>query len=232
MAQFKVKGILSYPHLFQARSVSPGDDPRFSVTVLIEDTDPQLANILALQEQEKSNGFPSGFPSKGKFFCKPSEDYPGYHQISGGAKEYAKPLVCDMSMQPVMDPSQVFAGAVAWVSFNSFSYDQAVNKGVSAGLNGVMVTGEEGTLGRIDGRPTAHSMFGDISESTAPAAAPSAPASASTPPAPTPPAPPSAPAPSLTMTAAATNTYEEYLNAGWTDEQMISAGVAIKPSFA
>lgn len=49
--------------------------------------------------------------------------------------------------------------------------------------------------------------------------------------APQPPAP-AAPA-TLTMTAAANGmTYQQYVDAGWSDDQMIQAGVAIKPSFA
>ncbi len=56
MAIFKVKGILSYPHIFQPRAVQQGDDPKFGVVVLIPDTDPQLAQILQIQESEKANG--------------------------------------------------------------------------------------------------------------------------------------------------------------------------------
>lgn len=235
MAQFKVKGILSYPHLFQPRAVQPGDDPKYGVVVLIPDSDPQLAQILQTQEQEKANGFPSGFPATGKVFCKPSTDYPGYHQVSGGAKVDQKPVIVDANMQPVMDPSSVYAGAVAWVSFNSFTYDQPVNKGVSAGLNGVMITGEEGALGRLDGRPTADQMFADVAVNGAvintPPVAPQA-TVAPTPPTPPAPQPPAAPA-ELIMTAAANGmTYQQYKDAGWSDEQMIANGVAQKPTFA
>jgi len=137
MAAFKVKGILSFPHLFQPRAVQQGDDPKYGVTVLIADNDPQLATILALQEQEKANGFPSGFPATGKLFCKPSADVPGYHQISGNAKVDQKPHLVDASMQPIMNPSLVYAGAVAWVQFNTFTFNQPVNKGVSAALKSV-----------------------------------------------------------------------------------------------
>lgn len=248
MASFKIKGILSYPHIFQPRAVQQGDDPKYGVVVLVADNDPQLANVIALQEQEKLNGFPSGFPATGKLFCKPSTDYPGYHQISGGAKADQKPAVVDSSMQPIIDPGAVYAGAVAWVAFNTFVYNQAVNKGVSAGLNGVMLTGEEGALGRIDGRPTVDSMFGDVNGAAAPHVAANG-AAITIPPnlqqaapvapqAPTPPAPPAPVAPAapvaLQMTAAAKGvTLEQYLaTPGWTEELLIEQGLAIRPSFA
>ena len=239
MSAFKVKGILSYPHLFQPRSVQEGDAPKYGVSVLIADTDPQLQAILQLQEQEKANGFPSGFPATGKVFCKPSVDNPGYHVISGNANADQKPHVVDASLGPVMDPAQVYAGAVAWVQFNTFVYNKPVNKGVSAGLNGVMLTGEEGALGRLDGRPTVENMFGDIAgggvpTAPAPAPAPAAPAPAAPAPAPAAPAPAAPAAPALVMTAAANGvTYEQYMaTPGWTHEALIEQGLAIRPSFA
>ena len=234
MSAFKVKGILSFPNLFQPRAVQQGDDPKYGVTVLIADNDPQLATILALQEQEKQNGFPSGFPDTGKVFCKPSKDAPGYHQISGGAKVDQKPHLVGPDLQPIMDQSQVYAGAVAWVQFNTFTYNQPVNKGVSAGLNGVMITGEEGALGRLDGKPTVENMFGDVAGGAAPVApAPVAPAPVA-PVAPVAPAPAPAPAPGLVMTAAANGvSYEQYMTTpGWTDELLIANGLAVQPSFA
>lgn len=235
--QFKIKGILSYPHLITPRAIEAGAEPKYSVTVLVKDDDPQLQTVLQIIEQEKANGFPSGFPDTGKLCCKPSKEYPGWHQISGNAKADQKPHLVDAAMQPVLDQATVYAGAVAWVQFNTFVYNQPINKGIGAGLNGVMMTGEEGELGRIDGKPTVESMFGDVAGGMAPPQQPAAPAPAAATPAPAPQAPPAAPAPAptagLIMTAAANGmTYQQYKDAGWSDEQMIANGIAQKPSFA
>ena len=54
--QFKVKGILSYPHLFTPRSVNPGDDPKFSASILIRKDDPQVQQIQQIIDTEKANG--------------------------------------------------------------------------------------------------------------------------------------------------------------------------------
>ena len=139
--QFKVKGILSYPHLFVARSVNPGDDPKFSASILILKTDPQVAANQQIIEQEKGNGFPNGFPHNGKMFLKDCAvqfpDQPevhGYSAISGNAKADSRPHLVDANMNPVMDQSQAYAGAVVWGAFNSFTYSMAVNKGIGAGL--------------------------------------------------------------------------------------------------
>jgi len=252
MSQLKIKGILSYPHLFTPRAIEAGAEPKYSTSVLIRKDDPQLAQVQALVDQEKANGFPSGFPANGKLCLKDCAIEPSY---SGDPKLHNfmvlstnnkdKPQVVDMAtLGPLMDPALIYAGCVAWVSVGIQAYSMPVNKGVGAYVNGVMPTGEEGELGRIDGRPTAAQMFGDVSQAAPmapmpgvtaapPVAAPvAAPAVA---PAPmSPPVAPAAPPAPLQMTAAAKGvTLQQYLaTPGWTEEMLIEQGLAIRPSFA
>lgn len=234
--QFKVKGIISYPNLHQARSVNPGDDPKFSSAILIHKSDPQIAEIQRIVDTEKANGFPNGFPVKGKCFFKDAAvehpDQPeikDYMVLNANAKADQKPALVDANLQPITNPADVFAGGIAWFSLNSFSYNKPVNQGVGCGLNGVMVTGEMGPLGRLDGRPSVESMFGDMATGNAtpaPAAAQAVPA----PMAPTPPTAP-APAPQYQMTPAANGvTREAYHGAGWTDAQLIENGLMVPPA--
>ena len=231
---FKVKGILSYPHLNQARSVNPGDAPKFGCSVLILKTDPQVAQIQSIIEQEKANGWPSGFPTNGKTFMKdcavafPDQpDVHGYMVISGNANADSKPQVVDANLQPVIDPSLACAGSVCWIAFNSFVYNQPVNKGVGAGLNGVMITGEMGVLGRLDGKPSLETMFAGVNDGATTTAAPQqvAPSPASPPPAPN-------AEPQYIMTAkAAGNTRQQLLDngQGWTDELLLSQDMMTLP---
>lgn len=237
----KIKGILSYPHLFNARSVNPGDDPKFSVSILIPKNDPQLHSILQEIEIVKANGWPSGFPANGKLPLKDcAVQWPndpkiaGYYALQTSAAADRRPQVVDTSMNPIMDPSQVYPGCIAWVAVNLSAYNTAVNKGVGAYVNGVMITGEEGPLGRLDNSQTPEQMFAGCGVG-APVAAP-APNVAPIPPAPNmaplaPPAPPAKPAgPVYTMTAKANGvTREAYLAAGWTDELLIQHGMMLPP---
>lgn len=224
--QFKVKGILSYPHLFTPRSVNPGDEPKFSASILIRKDDPQVQQIQQIIDTEKANGWPNGFPHNGKQFMKDGAvqhpDRPEMHNymiISANAKADSKPHVVDAQMNPVMNQADAYAGAIAWAAFNSFIYNQAVNKGVGCGLNGIMLTGEEGELGRLDGKPTVEGMFGDIAGGAPPAA-------------------PAPAAPKHVMTDKANGlTREQYHQAGWSDEQLIQHGMmqppgGVAPSFA
>jgi hypothetical protein len=263
MSQIQIKGILSFPHVFQPRAIPGSQDstPKYSCSVLIAKNDPQLAQVQAVIEQEKANGFPSGFPANGKLClkdCAVEEVYktdPRFHQYMVLSMNNAdKPLTVDQNLQPLMDPSQVYAGCIAWVSVGIQAYNKQVNKGVGAYINGLMPTGEEGPLGRIDGRPTAEQMFGGVAggvaggqvatNNTAPAMAPPVgtvpmqaapvgiPGQVSAPPV-APPTTPNQTAPVLQMTAAANGvTYEAYKQQGWTDDQLIQNGLAIRPSFA
>lgn len=244
--QVKVKGILSYPHLFTPRAVTQGDDPKYSANVLLHESDPQIQSVRQAIETEKANGWPNGFPHNGRECLTPSQQYPGYYEIRANAKADSKPAVVDGSLQPVLDPALVVPGEIVWMAFNTFPYNLTTSKGVGAGLNAVMITGELGSLGRLDSRPTIEETFGDVA-SGAPAhqqprapdfsqPPPAPPAAAAPPPppppaaaAPPPPPPPPPAAPQFIMTAAAGGmTREAYLAAGWTDEQLISGGLMTK----
>lgn len=215
--------------MFTPRAVEAGKDPKYSCSVLIKKTDPQVAQIQAIIDADKLNGWPSGFPATGKIFMKDSPENPEYVVINGNAQQDMKPPVVDANICPIIDPSQVYAGAIAWVSFNSFTYNKDVNKGVAAGLNGVMITGEEGELGRLDGRPTAESMFADVQGGGVPATTAPAPAAPNAP-APAAPGPP-VPTPQYVMTAKAQFTRDQYLaTPGWTDELLISEGLMLPPN--
>lgn len=235
--QVKIKGILSYPHLFTPRAVEAGADPKYSVNVLLHESDPQLATVQQAIEVEKQNGFPNGFPAGGKVCLVQSAQYAGYWEVRTSTSAESKPAVVDKNVQPILDPAAAVPGHLGWVAFNTFPYNKPMSKGVAAGLNGVMILGEEGPLGRLDNKPSAEELFADIAgpgtgmPSPTPPAAPNFMGGAPAPPAP--PAPPVAPAPpaagpSYTMTAKAAGvTREAYHAAGWTDEMLVSNGLLV-----
>ena len=230
--QIKVKGIMSFPNLFTPRSITPGDDPKYGVTVLIPNNDPQVAAIQQAVDAEKQNGFPSGFPANGKCCFKPAveafpkqaEQLAGYMALSANSDQAHKPQVGDLNMQPVMDPGEVQAGDMAWFSVHIKSYDMPVNKGVGGYINGVMITGEEGALGKLGNTQSLNDMFAGVGDG--PAANTAAPKPSS----------PGAPAPApevatVVMTGKAEYTYAQYIAAGHTDDTLINEGLMIAPSF-
>jgi hypothetical protein len=230
-----IKGILSFPHLFTARAVDANSAPKYSTTILIAASDPQVNEIRAEINKVQAAGFPGGFPTNGKICLADDADHPGYLKINCSSSAENKPAVVDMSRQPVIDPAQVFAGAVAYVNVNFFSYNKPMNKGVAGGLNGVMITGEMGPFGRLDNKPTVDQMFsgiaasqvsmdGKIFQAPVPVAPPTPPVA--------PAAPPAGP-PAYVMTPAADGlTRDQYIAAGWTDDLLIQHGKMLPPGGA
>ena len=244
-----LKGILSFPTLFQPKPVkdaqgNPTGDAKFSATILLPPTDPQLPALQAEVEQAKVNTFPSGWPAKADVCLVPydtkyaGKDYydprfTGWWVFSCTAKQDDKPAVVDMQHQPIVDASVVCSGAVVWLNAGISGYTKGTG-GVGGWLNGIMATGELSEFGRLDGKPSVDQMFANVGD------APAAPAAPVTPAAPTPPVPPTTPpaAPQYQMTAAANGaTREQMIAAGWTDELLISNGMmsppgGVAPSFA
>ncbi len=216
----KLKGIARYAHVITPGAPKGSDNKQHSICLLIHKSDPQCAVINAEHEAAKANGFPGGFPANGNVCwsdCAITE--PGvpalrdYMQLKTGTKvEHGRPVMVDMGLQPIMDPAwdSNVSGKVIFVDCAFAAYDQ-VSKGVKAYLNGVMDTGEVGTIPveSLSGKPTAETMFG-----ASPQAATPAPNDA----------------PTYTMTAkAGVNTRDQLIanGQGWTDELLIAQGMMI-----
>jgi len=213
-----IKGILTFPTLFTPKVAKGATDPKFSCGVLLPPTDPQIPALLQEVEQAKLNTYPAGYTGSdecfnlydvkyaGKDYYDPR--FTGWYIFTCSAKQDDRPAVVDMNRQPIIDPAAVFSGMVGHVSANISGYVKGKG-GIGGWLNGVMVTEEEPPVGRLDGKPSVDQMFSNVNGAVG------QPVQAE-----------------LIMTTAANGmSYEQYKTAGWTDEQMISGGVAQKPSF-
>ena len=254
-----IKGILSFPTLFTPKIARGATEPKYSTTVLLPPNDPQVQQIQAEVDTAKLNGFPSGYtgadecfgPYDVKYAGKDYYDprFSGWYVFSCTAKADDRPSVVDLNFNDIIDPGAVYSGMVAYVNANISAYTKGKG-GIGGWLNGVMITNEEPPMGRLDNKPTTEQMFAAVpgAGNGAPVQQPMAPpAQGVTPPGmppsapamspPTPPVPPAPTAPAapvqLQMTAAANGaTYDQMIAAGWTDDQLIAQGMAIKPSFA
>lgn len=172
-------GRISYPHLFQPEAAPGQTEPKYSVTLLIPKTDTATKAALdaaiqaAIREGVKGytgtitlskpvvndgdgprpNGQPYGPECKGMWVVK--------------AKSRNKPQVVDGQIQPIIDPTQMYAGCYGRVAGYMRAYAMAGTTGVSFILNAVQKTGDGEPFGAP--APTAEDMFG------APAAQPIAP---------------------------------------------------------
>ena len=245
-----IKGIISFPALFTPKIAKGADEPKYSCTVLIPPNDPQIATLQAEVTAAKANSFPSGYngadecfgPYDTKYAGKDYYDprFSGWYVFSCSSKQDDKPSVVDMNRMPVVDPGKVFSGMVAYVSAGISGYTKG-RGGIGGWLNGVLLTDEEPTMGRLDNKPSVDQMFASVPGGATPQPHVAANGATITPaPNAAPPAPPVPPAPvapaapvALTMTAKANGvTYEAYMaTPGWTDDMLVAQGLAIRPSF-
>lgn len=167
----------SYCNLFHPRPVVEGAPPKYSVTLLIPKSDKKTldaidAAIVAAKAQfaEKNKG--KGLPAK----CKTTlwdgdgennsgepfgEECHGCMVISVNSNR--KPLVINRMKQVITDEDEVYSGCYGQAIINFYGYDVPGNKGVTAGLNGIMKVkeGERLSGSRISVSDFDDSEFGD-----------------------------------------------------------------------
>lgn len=231
-----VTGIASFPSVFTPKMAKGASEPKYSITVLIPPGDPQIESLKAEVETAKANAFPNGYTGtdecfneydkkyKGKDYYDPR--FSGWWVFSCSAKQNDKPAVVNMQHEDIIDPGTLRGGMIVHVNAGISGYTKG-RGGIGGWLNGVMVTGEMGEMGDLSGRPSVEQMFASVGQAPQQAVATPTPPPAA-PAAPTP--PPAAPGP--VMTAAANGiSYEAYKSQGWTDDQLVAAGLMQAPSF-
>lgn len=176
---------LSYCNLFQPRANQAGQEPKFSVTVLVPKTNTAAksaidAAINAALEAGVSkcwNGVKPPVPS----ICvhdgdgvRPSDGQPfgaeckGMWVFTASCKADRPPFVVDANVQPIINQVDVYSGMWGRVNVTFFPYNSAGKKGIGCGLNGVQKLRDGDPLGS---RVTAEEAFGMPAAQAAPAAA-------------------------------------------------------------
>lgn len=154
---------LSYVHLFEPYTSKPTQEPRYSVTILIPKSDKRtLAKIekafAAAAETGKTKHFGGRIPPNLKTTLHDGDEeadvernpeYAGHMYMAMSSKQ--RPGVVDASLNPVMDPTQVYSGCYGRVSMNAFAYS-GESKGLSFGLDNVMFLGDGEPLGGVKTR--------------------------------------------------------------------------------
>lgn len=169
---------LSYVNIFKPRAAQPGQEEKFSVTLLIPKSDVATkqridAAIRAAVEKgvsEKWNGArpPSiphplhdgdGVKQDGTAF---GDECKGHWVMTASAKVDYPPEVVDAQLNPVMNQAEVYSGCYGRVSINFFPYGggrTGFKIGVGAGLGPVQKL-EDGIP--LSGGVSAADAFGDM----------------------------------------------------------------------
>lgn len=143
---------LSYCNLFVPKTPQQGGDPSYSVTLLIPKSDKAtIQKIKGAIEAAKQNylqrnagkKLPSDLkttlhdgdgekPNGGEY----GPECAGCYVMTTSTKN--KPVLVHADKTPLTDPAELYSGCYGRAIINFYVYDVNGNKGVSAGLNGVM----------------------------------------------------------------------------------------------
>lgn len=161
----------SYANIWQPRAIAEGQDPKYSLCVLIPKSDVDtLRKIKAATEAAKQAGMslwggkiPGNLktPLRDGDVDRPDQpEYQGHYFLNASSKQ--KPGIVDKNVQPIIDQSEVYSGCYGRVSINFFPFNQAGNKGVGCGLQNIQKLAEGEPLG---GRSRAEDDFEAVDDS-------------------------------------------------------------------
>lgn len=145
---------LSYAHLFKPYAAQPGQEEKYSVTVLVPKTDTAtMGRIEAAIEAAKQRGISEKWngqcppivptpihdgdgvrPSDGMPF---GEECKGHWVFTASAKVDYPPEVVDKMGNPIINQSEVYSGIYGRVNVNFYPYSFGGKKGIGAGLGPV-----------------------------------------------------------------------------------------------
>jgi hypothetical protein len=165
---------LSYVHLFKPYAFQPGQEEKFSCTVLIPKTDMDTMNrINAAIEAAKQKGT----TDKWNGICPPIIPTPvhdgdgvktdgtaygpecrGHWVINASAKTDYPPEVVDANLNPIINQSEIYSGIYGRVNLNFYPFSFNGKKGVGCGLGPVQKTRDGEALG--GSAPSASEAFG------------------------------------------------------------------------
>lgn len=162
---------LTFPHLFQPYSNQPGQEPKYSTTMLLPKSDiATKANIDAAINAAVELGISKSWngvrPPKINLSIhdgdgvRPNGEAFGHeckgHWVFTASSKNAPEVVNYPGLERVINESQIYSGIYALVSLNFFPYAASGNKGIGIGLNNVAKVADGEPLG---GRTTAANDF-------------------------------------------------------------------------
>lgn len=166
---------MSFVHLFKPYAYQPGQEEKYSVTVLVPKSDTEtMQRINNAVEAAKQRGITEKWngqcppivpvpvydgdgvrPSDGMPF---GEECRGHYVFTASAKADYPPEVVDANGNPIINHSEVYSGMYGRVNVSFYPYMFGGKKGIGCGLGPVQKLADGEALG--GGAPSAAQVFG------------------------------------------------------------------------
>ncbi|MPQ44597.1 DUF2815 family protein [Clostridium tarantellae] len=147
---------MSYANLFTPRAMVEGQEPKYSLCILIPKSDKDTLNkVKGAIESAKESGkslWGGKVPANLKTPLRDGDEeradqseYESHYFINATSKQ--KPGVVDVALNEVIDSTEVYSGCYGRVSINFYPFNQAGNRGIGCGLQNVQKLSEGESLG-------------------------------------------------------------------------------------
>ena len=156
---------ISFANIWEPHSIN-GSDPKYSVSCLIPKSDKKTlakinAAVEAAKEDAKSKKWGGKIPPNLKLPLRDGdierpddENYASCMFLNANSTD--KPGIVDRSVNPILDPMQVYSGCYCNVSLSVYGFNSNGNRGIACGLGNIqwLKDGE-----RLSGKADAASDF-------------------------------------------------------------------------
>ena len=164
---------LSYTHLDKPYASQPGQDPKYSATILVlkqpGENKAKMDAAIAVAIQKALEKYGKAFPATPKISVhdgdgtRPSDGQPFGEECKGcwvfTASNKSPVPVVDLNLQPILDATAIYSGMFANVGVTFFGYNAPQNKGIGVALDNVQKTADGDALG--GSRASVEDDFGD-----------------------------------------------------------------------
>lgn len=133
---------LSFPNIFRPSAFNPGDDPKFSASLVLEEGDPQLEAIRAEMERVAAAKWADKVPPRLKRCLRPGteKDFDGFGEGTWffNASNKSRPGVFDRDRTPLVEEDgKPYAGCYVNVLVDFWAQDNNFGKRINASLQGI-----------------------------------------------------------------------------------------------
>lgn len=158
----------SYCRVFTPAAMEDGQDPKYSVCLIIPGTDKETLKKIkkavdAAKEAGKSSKWDGKIPANIKLPLRNGDEerpeqpeYEGCYFLNATSKQ--RPGIVDKNREDIIDSTEVYSGCYGRASLNFYAYNVKGNKGVACGLNNIQKLADGDYLG---GRTRAEDDFND-----------------------------------------------------------------------
>ncbi|MEG1427073.1 MAG: DUF2815 family protein, partial [Oscillospiraceae bacterium] len=151
---------ISYAHLMEAYVQQPGQEPKYSATILVPKSSnqrPAIDAAIAAATQAAQAKYGAAFPRVPKNSIhdgdgvRPSDGQPFGDECKGHwvftASSKSAPKLVDPGLQPILAATEIYSGMYANVGITFFGYNAPQNKGIGVGLENVQKIADGEPLG-------------------------------------------------------------------------------------